>query len=277
MPKDHPHNTVPLPVFATLAKAFQRPFQYLNDLFLLTYPFILMSLALAVFPYNYEQMIDGNWFDDRTHQMLALLWLALWLGYLATGVMAAVNCHRLYLNKSEKRASLKAFAFSSREWRYIGWSILLAVLTILLVIPFGILAALVVDFAEETTFTTGILTYVIMMPAFYLMARWLVCLPATSLGLVQISLSWCMELSRGNGLRLMALVMIVPMLTSWVFEAWPATSMAINIVQQLTYCLVLAIEVALLSFSYDFLIRYNPPKQTSVITTDVDDPVFSGR
>lgn len=183
-----------------------------------------------------------------------------WVLYLVYGALFtwfAVACHRLVLLGP---AALPQLRWSQRQTRFLGWLVGLylvyAVVSILLMVLLGTLAANTIAVAASTSPDGPVSWFwwvqlLASIPATYLLARLSLVFPAVAVDHpADLRRSW--ELSRDNGWRLAVVVGVLP----WVLSSAPAmlyregASLLELALLALLSALVLVVEIAAVSLCY---------------------------
>ena len=123
---------------------------------------------------------------------------------------------------------------------------------------FPILISVMAGGEEPNPIGLAALGSLLALPVAYVVGRSSIVLPATAID-ERPSIPWAWSISKGNGLRLMVLVGLLPILTDFIFELIPAyDSFVYSIFLLVIYLYVSAAEIAILSLSYRELVRDQP-------------------
>lgn len=253
----------PLPVIGTLRDAFQFVWHKRGRLLrALSIPMSVM-LAVEAYPYILFQISD---FEEGP---VAIIFVFLQLLKIPFYIIFPITCHRLVLIEDSGIPIYGKLAWSVRETRFLLWCIgiylFYAVLAALSPLALGavlipLLKSIQPSFKDLKIFLgDGMLGYLILLPATYCFARVSLILPATALDRYVHS-GWAWDLSIRNGWRLTMLVGILP----WVFALFQQLLLRENatLVEILIFLVIsflfLAVEIVLLSFSYKYLIQFEP-------------------
>ena len=238
------HNKLPIKqIFLT---GLRLPFDRHRQLLRLGWPAILLFLAPAFIPE----------IDEFARLTFAYVILAIF-----TGVLGVVGCHRVFILDLDTAQKTSTFRWGSRETGFIVNFLVVSFLSFLIVMP--IVAGISFLYIDEiiTDDSTGIKQILLeagfMLPAYYLISRWSLILPSCAID-VQLNLSSAWKLSKHNSLRLFVLVGIIPVLTNLLFTHYlffSESSMAHTLIENMTWMLVVVIEISFLSLSYEWLMK----------------------
>ena len=200
---------------------------------------------------------------------IALFWL-LWLPLLITGgTLAAVVCHRVFILGDESMLGQILVWWSFREIRFFGWGIAIGICAGLIAVPLDIILGVTIASMMPSVDQESSLVWIVdsgllgnLVAAFFV-GRWSLVLPATAVD-SRPNLSWAWSISRGNALRLMVLVGLLPIGANFVTNFLPEPkSVGFSLFYIAVWGYVWAAEIALLSLSYRELVGYQ--------ITDVED------
>ncbi len=204
-----------LPVWATIREAVQAIAKEWKALLKgIAVPALVLA-AVNVFFQRNPEYVEAV-FPDLSSPFQALLQIvaesALSVGF---AMMIAISCHRLVILGVDSLPSAWGLFWSRRETRFLGWSMLISLITFL---PLAVLAALVGILVAvlgrgftPSVFVPLIAANLLVLPfVWYAIARLSLVLPATAIG-QRPTLKGSWRLSRSNGWRL-ALVMFLPSL-----------------------------------------------------------------
>lgn len=265
-----------LPVMGILLQSVLLTRRRLGDLFKVSSPFIFMLLLVNVFTESY--LVPAESGDVAIDGDAMLLYLLLIIPCAFASIMAACVCHRIFLLPETE---VRMFHWSNREWRFLSYSFIIASIIIavgvFVLTPVIFFISLFVyskvdagevngsvgdgtignEMVEGETFLSGldVVSFLIILPLFYLFSRLAFVLPAVAIGRSDISLRWSWRLTRKNGWRLVFLTGVIPVLVGFidtglasVFDSiiWHAVSFAL-------YIPLIPFNVCLLSLSYAYL------------------------
>ena len=237
-----------LPVFEILQEAILLPRKYLTTLLRFASPLLITYLLSTV----YMRFIVGN---QELEEIGTFIIPILFIVSLVLGI---VGCHRTFLLEGNDVQNTKAFRWTGRETRYVGWWILISLCVVLLMLPAVLILASGMDdfvgFMFDNKYVYLPIFGVINVFAYYFLSRFSLILPATAIGVQNKTLSWAWNLSSGNGWRLTLLIGVIPFMTNLVFEFLPEfDSMLYSILVVIIWLVVGVIEIGLLSLSYSYL------------------------
>jgi hypothetical protein len=233
-----------LALIAIVKEAVERYRQHFSDLLRVI---ALPALAHAVILYV--------WYGTTEHDrpLVPFLWLA--QSFLMT--LAAVSCHRVILLGPEAVAPLGASGTAMRDWRfiwtatllYVATLVLLQIATTLIFLPLGMIYPDVIEMGRDRT---QLLIWLAALPALYVTSRFAICLPAVATDRrLRFDAAW--RLTRGNGLRLLVLVSLLPWLLQFT-QRWLAESFESPVdylvAANLLFWLLLPLEITVLSLCY---------------------------
>ena len=192
-------------------------------------------------------------------------WIALWsvfAAHLWAWIVFAVICHRLVLLGPAALGGVVSLRWTMRETRFLlraaaVWVMAMAVtVACMAAVAFGGLPM----FREtDPPWRTWLVMSLSMLPAFYLVARLSLVLPAAAIDR-KVGLGWAWSLSSGNSARLFLVIGLLP----WIFSApaylldVPAGSAAASVGVTILGTLLLTVEISALSLSYRELTKDEP-------------------
>lgn len=220
------------------------------DLLMIGLPFIVFSLLwqLSV-PYLLDQSLEG-----RFYIVVFVGNVFYWLLMLVT----VVRCHRLFLLDRRFDGDIGFFFWSGEDFRYLGWLIVVGMIFSLFTLPLVLINIFWISenpvFFNQYGWLKDLIWFAINIPACLVYARWLMVLPASAIGLRNLSIGWSWRLTGSNTLRLSLLVAIFPLLTSWLFGKLTGVDSIFSfLVRDIAWMGIAVFEVCLLSVSYRFL------------------------
>jgi hypothetical protein len=219
-------------------------------------------------------------FEAKKPLKSSALFLILELLKLLPFTILTISFHRIILRGHESVPKLGITKWTKRETRFFGWSLATSGLCLLVFflcfIPIVFLAPSVFEKYNQGSggTATHVLTYLLFLPAAYVLARIVLVFPATALDL-RPTLSSASSLSKGNGWRLALLLFILPGLISLLFSALLGSvlpggaSKVLTILGTLLSYALFPLGVAILSTAYRHLLIVRSP--------GLSELVFSGR
>jgi hypothetical protein len=181
-------------------------------------------------------------------------------------VMGLVGVHRIFLTNKKDTIQIKTFRWSRREINYC--LNLFEILILNLIITSIIYAILENVFSSSAAVARSVLDenevwfkmplslwYIVtLLFGGYFVSRWLLILPATSMG-KKLKFSEAWFLSKGNGVRLTFLITIIPFISALVFEFIPVLDSKIYSLFITLFSLAVTVfEIGLISLSYQYLL-----------------------
>jgi membrane-anchored glycerophosphoryl diester phosphodiesterase (GDPDase) len=232
-----------LPVEAIIRESIRRTTLRYKELIVLCWPYIAVILATS-----FVQESTGQGWTSIVN-ILALV---------VVSVLAAIGCHRVFL-VPEEISNMSALRWGKRETQFLINAMGLGVMTLLTSIP-SLIAIVYMQnmelFAEETNWTLFLLvTTLLYAPPYYFIARWALILPASALDRNR-NMRWAWDISKGNSFQLFILIGLVPLLTGFVLSSlaeFLGSSIIFLIVQNAIWLAVGAVEICLLSLSYEWM------------------------
>ena len=233
---------VTLEVLPIFREAINLPIKHMVMLTRITGPLLLVPVLLFIFA-TYWSPIEAS--VEIFGGAGVLLYVVASLLLIVPSVLSIVAGHRIFILGEESMAQHGILWWSSRETRFVGWCIAVALLIGLLnALAVAILAPLVIIQAPPTV--VGLLGWLVFLPVGYVLARWSLVLPATAVD-ERPSLDWAWHASRGVGLRLLVLIVFLPFVMDLAVELIPEVN---TIALTIAWLYVAAVEIALLSLSY---------------------------
>ena len=253
---------------------------------------LLPMVATAVIGYLQDLWYEPN-AEEPIVQMLTqwAFWMAL---YGIIGALFAVVIHRSILLDERVSHSRWFFRLSMREITFTGWSFFIgsgmwlmfaigATISMALAIRFAIWRSDLLSRIGEAqpwlenlgeTILIGIAGSVAGFLVSYFSARTSLLLPATALDQRQ-KLEWAWTKSKPHAMRLAFLVGVIP-LTSLLLQSLGLTWISellwepvYRILSAFVYCILLIIEIAILSLSYRRIIESAPTPQPPAIVEQI--------
>jgi hypothetical protein len=189
---------------------------------------------------------------------------ALYLGYClvfaACFTLFAVNCHRLVLLAPPRRLGAVAVpAWSRRESRFLFWMVTLwiAYMAILWAVLTFLAAAF--QWISDLVPWFDAMQFAAKLAALYVVARLCLLFPATAIDR-NVDWKWAWRTSRGNGWRLVVVVMVLPwvlsQLVGFLYRDEPS-ALEVVLLTVLGTALF-ALEIAALSVAYRELTKDEP-------------------
>lgn len=235
----------PLPVGKVLLGAFYIPWTLRRSLLRQTgWPLLMLAFMES---YLRLALPEPGWW----------IMTAYILGYLLLGVLVAVRCHRLVLLGEQAAMLAGTLDWSGRNSRFLGWAVLVyIVVTAFFAVSVTLVGTLFVNMdAEAGEFWLQVSVWLATVAATYLLARWSPLFPATALDR-KAGLVWAWDLTRSNGLRMLALVGLLPWCYSmlvWLLLPEDAGAF-LNLLSTLLVYPLLLVEISALSLAYRELV-----------------------
>ena len=175
--------------------------------------------------------------------------------YLVTYTVFAVTCHRIIILGPNSVPKYGIGLLGKREWKFFAWMaggyiVFYLVLKGLSQISFSLISGTDLSILLHLPMSIGLLI------CLYVFSRLSPLFPATAVD-SGLSLKKTFDLTRGNGFRLVFIVMIFPLLfeiaTGWIPEEYMITKILVSIFGLALF----VIEIAALSLSYKYLVDHN--------------------
>ena len=250
------HTETKLPIGDILWQGIQLPYRHSILIFLFSLPLIVL-LVLAFFFAKWGSSLEG----DNGSGVLALILIVLVVGIFMTITSAMIACHRIFILGESSMKGFKLISWTPREWRFIAWWIVIGLITSVVFLPIQVLLLPILGQAHgNTNVTTAyIVLYIGQIPAMYVFSRLALVLPATAVD-KKPNLTWAWTISRGNGLRLLVVIGLIPLMTDLIFQVLAAArnlavleSIVYGVVWMVIWSYIAVVEIALLSLSYKVL------------------------
>lgn len=204
-----------------------------------------------------------GWADISQPQVIFTpLNMLIGLLYVATAAMAAVRIHRLAL-LDEKSCSLGAiFHISIRECRFVGWwCVLASALFGVMFIPLFLVGSLASSIGAAQ-WVLQLMTYGVILPICWLLARWSLVLPATALDHQPRGLTIAWHRSKPHSKSLFILIGVIPTLINIVLQPLFASNiLMVTFLASVIWLFVCAVEICILSLSYQWIIQREAAEQ----------------
>ena len=237
----------PLPVIEIIRDTFQFVWDKRTRMLrALLIPAVLMLVAEQAFTF-------AN--DDPLKWAQVIIVMAIY-------ILFAITCHRLALMGDQGVPDYGLRTWTQREWRYLGWSIvLISIWVFLFFVVNSLLVSIVTRLMKagveiETIQPFEPFVWLACTPILYLFSRFSVLYPAISLD-QSVSAVSAWRLTAHNGWRVAMAVCLLPwvlfFLLSYLLRE-NATHVEI-IIHKLLELILLAVEIVALSFSYKHLTK----------------------
>lgn len=247
-----------LPVIVIYIRAIRLVFDNILALTKISFPFILVMAFGQIFPeYVYSPQASTT-HGDKSPTLSTPYLIVLCVLF----IMAVVGSHRIFLLGSNNAIHIKPVRWSQIETDYLmRWfflALVLALLFYVIVVPllagisFGF--SLVPGFISES-YKFWIAMTIVSLPFAYVISRIALIFPAAAIGSSNRHVPNTWALSKGNGWRLVILLAVFPGLT-WVLtiDWFNSHHLLLDLMDIVVRLVASAIEVAVLSLSYAFLI-----------------------
>lgn len=264
-----------LPVIPIFLEGVSLPFKHLGMVVRFGSPLIILFALHLAMPWLFLIGATADFSIANLVTVVKIFLGVFFLGFVPAVTLAIVACHRIFVLGENSIVNHNILRWSSRETRFIGWSIGIALLTILVALPFNFfllpaILSIVFDAnidiwnvmeANRDPYLTLFVDEIILLvnlPVLYLFSRWALVLPATATD-QRPKLAWAKTVSRGNRLRLMILVGLLPVLMDYAFAFLPDfDSVIYDLFVTVVWLYVAVVEIALLSLSYKTLVESEP-------------------
>jgi len=234
-----------LPIWNTIGDAFhlmlkKAPILW-NKLFFIS--FILMATNMIVLTPENMQVRDF------------FFWGTIIINFIA-GVMFVVTIHRVVLLENTK-VSMAGGSWSLKEWKFIFYSVvfyflisLTTFVPMLLIITGGQQMMMLLLLNPIGMYVS---MFVLGIVVWYVSARLSLVFPAIAVEKEDVGFGWAMNLSSGNGWRLMMVLFIIPFLIAYVIPKFYGLLFGLNVLLEIIRTVLSVFEVILLSVSFQYL------------------------
>jgi hypothetical protein len=164
----------------------------------------------------------------------------------------AITCHRLILLGDGSVPRYGLTKWSSRETRFVGWTLLIYLCAYIALVLLNILAFQLIQTPRPSWLMSASATVAIIALPGYLLARLSVLLPTTAVD-ERPRFAWAWKMTKGNGWRLFLIVAVIPLAVG--FDLFPllGRSMIMDLLVWSAGCVLYVVEIAALSLSYKHL------------------------
>ena len=237
-----------LPILEIFLEATSLPFKHYRTLLKVGFPLIILNGLNIVF---------SHFSDNQNSSLIALNFIWFFVISLSL-VMAIIGCHRVFLLGDNVVKETSLFHWTRNEIKYIGWWVWIGLCTSFFTIPFLLIDTIPIEQYIDHKLIVDTINNLIYLPLYYLISRWSLVFPSSSIDIHGKDLTWSWNLSAGNGLRLTILISLAPFLANFIFSLLPQhSSLFLSLVEGTIWLVIGVIEVGLLSLSYQFLINNN--------------------
>lgn len=233
------NNPIKLPVIATFIKVLyvmkERYIYFLK----FSMPLVVVMALMFIFGESIAPQKNTGFMD---FVLMVVLMLVI--------SIVVVAFHRTFVMDIDDVNNTAIIRLTAREWRFIGWCFAVfffaGILTVILLLPF-------VGFLKESSLPFGSIQ-LIGLPVYYLLARWLLVLPATSVDDEEASVTTSWHLSQGNGWRLVVLVFLLPLIMNMLsLFLFSQDMIVLTIIGLFLYLFSLVTGIGVISLSYSYL------------------------
>ena len=237
--------TKKLPVWDTLVKAF--------DLMVKKAPVLwnkLFAIALLLIVTNIIVLTQQDILGSRE-----FLWGVMGINFVV-GTMFVITIHRVVLLE-QTNVSMAGTSWSGKEWKFVAYSLgfyfLISLTTILpMVLLFlGGHNLMMLILMNQVSIYFSMFLFILMIG--YLSVRLSLLFPAIAVEEGKASFGWAMNLSSGNGWRLMILLFVAPLLIAYIIPKFYGISFMINVLLEMVKIVLSIFEITLLSVSFQYL------------------------
>ena len=263
-----------IPVWATIREAFNFSWNYRHALWLwIVVGATLVGLASSVDPSWILTEENGESADLFGLKNFGVTFLVS-MPSVFVFVAMAVYCHCSILIVGHERAANLQVAYSSREWKFFTWGLLVYVATLCCLIPGSITAGILLreldEIYRENSWMKSILEFflfygVFLLPGYYILGRWSLVFPAIAVdGLPIIRWSW--RQTKGNGWRMLLFVGFVPLTVGYVdsvlaligLTEYPVSR---NFLSSFVLFFFAPVQVGVISIAFRELTNWTPSSQ----------------
>ncbi len=167
-----------------------------------------------------------------------------------------VAFHRTFIMSIDDVNKTAVFRLSSREFKFIGWYFVIFFFVVIIMVLIGLFFTGVLKEVAPSSIPVNI----IGSPVYYLIARWLLVIPAASVDDVDTSIASAWNLSKGNGWRLVVLVFVLPLIMNTIsLFLFSQDMLILSIIASVLYLVSLVVGIGVISLSYSYLkLKQNP-------------------
>jgi hypothetical protein len=166
--------------------------------------------------------------------------------YSIAFVIFTITTHRIVILGKDS-VSLYGLSWSRREWIFVLYTIGIYIgMTILFFLLSPIFMMLV---------SSGIqyLIFIAILPLLVVSVRLSILFPAIAVDKIDIGWQWAMAVTKNNGLRMVAVLLVIPFLVKIVTNYISGISIPLNILAETITVILLAFEIVVLSLSFKYL------------------------
>jgi len=228
--KKIPEQEKRLLVFKTILEAFSVMLTNLSSLWkpLLLTGLTMIALGTVLFPNSFEMIFIYK------------------IIYGIVFVIFTITTHRVVLLGKES-VSFYGLSWKKREWIFVLYSIGIYIFITILTLIFSPI------FIWLASSGIPYLMIIVMLPILFLFVRLSILFPAISIEYKNIDWSWAMTVTENNGWRLMAVLLIVPMIVNMLINYISGISLPLNILAETITVFLLIFEITALSLSFKYL------------------------
>jgi hypothetical protein len=248
-----------LPVREILLQSIRAPWEHRYALLRVAYPMLVVPLVFygAIFVLG---ILSGDAAENGTAYGPLLIGLAALgvVAFLGSTLIAAVGAHRIFVLGPAAAPDFRLAWVGKGEIRFLGWLLLLPLGPSLTLMPIYFILGPFALGANMPLIYLGSINAVIGLIFVYLMSRFAFVFPAAATDFrPELEMGWAWRLSGHNHWRCFLLFGLIPIATSALLQLLPAyDSILYDTFLIVLGVLVLTVELALLSFSFRWMLDY---------------------
>jgi len=218
--------------------------------------------------------VDPEALGGMTASMVQLMIVS--ITSMLLSILLATTVHRFSLQDASHWPKNALRLPNRYDWRYLGRSILIsivaaAVATFVILITSGLAALSGGASKESMTAAMGLAMVPGIMVMLYFVARLSITLPEIAIGTEGSDMRRAWRMSKGNGSRLVVVVMALPLLVNVPFLLLFALESTLgNIIASFGVYSMTLISITVLSLSYQFLVEFYEPEESENIVPEAD-------
>jgi len=268
-----------LPVFELFKDALFLLWAKRSRLVTMFLPIIVVLVVLDQYSTAVSNAFIESMDPERAAEYSApmLQFLFVTLISMLLSILLATTVHRFSLQDSSHWPKNALRLPNRYDWRYLWRSIVISLAaaaagTIAIMLFGGVTGALLGGGDPEAmkgTIGLAIIPGVMLM--LYIVARLSVTLPEIAIGTEGSDLGRAWRMSKGNGSRLVIVVMALPLLVNLPFLAlFAVENVVANIIAAFGVYSMTLISITVLSLSYQFLVEFYEPEESENVVPEAD-------
>lgn len=257
-----------LPVFELFKDAVFLLWSKRNRLLTMFLPLIIVLVVFERYTSDLQLQIQTNMVALQQAGIAELpegfaRFLLLSVVSMLLSVLLATTVHRFSLQEPSQWPSSALRLPTRYDFRYLGRTvqiILICMAGAMMTSIVGVMVVPVLGLPQNDPASFLVILIPVMLVVLYLMSRLSVTLPEIALGVKGSDLGRAWRMSKGNGTRLLVVVLALPAMVNMPFLIlYTVDSVVANVIASFGVYFMTLISITVLSLSYQFLLEFYEP------------------